>query len=295
MGQPYNRDDVRTENVEGYTSDIQTPLQNDQGEWQRPQPPRSPSQNPGNGDDNSLSRNDDPAMSTDVVPENSELKKDGDAVFTRIKDINEHLEWLLENTEHLTQDLKDYKVIELVAGRLEEFDSKISTLTASISERTEVEDEKTRVRVKDLEDQLQKEREEFTDFRMGLKGSEVETFIRNLFPVYDRWVEVINKIPPGYPVMRTAAKDALLSMESVFNAQGVETYQTSGPDRDRKLHTFVDETIPTNDRDKDGTIAERIKKGFKTGDESSVRILRKEMISLYQYNNDGDAPHDTEH
>ena len=294
MGQPCNRDDGRTENVEGYTSDIQTPPQNDQGEWQRPQPPRSPSQNPGNGDDNSLSRNDDPAMSTDVVPENSELKKDGDAVFTRIKDINEHLEWLLENTEHLTQDLKDYKVIELVAGRLEEFDNKISTLTASISKRTEVEDEKTRIKVKELEDQMKKEREEFTEYRSGRKGSEVVNFIGSLIPVYDRWVDVINKIPGGYRIPRTAAKDALGNMESVFMSQGVETYQTSGPDRDRKLHDVVDETIPTDDRDKDGKIAIRYRKGFKTGDGPSERILRKEVIAVYEFNNDGGIPNDTE-
>jgi len=224
-----------------------------------------------------------------------------DALLRRVGDAIERTESLYQLQNDLQIDLQQLRddfhrdrqqsdILELFKKSLAEFDEKISTLDSALSKTMKLNDETNQNKIQKLEHELDGIKLRFGEYRSGQTVSEVETFIRNLFPVYDRWVDIIKR---SSHVQRSAAETAVEQLQSLISAQGVETYETPGNDLNIKLHAVM-ELVPTDDPDKHRTIARRERKGFKTSGKTSERILRLEEVTVYEYRKPGGTSDDPE-
>lgn len=138
---------------------------------------------------------------------------------------------------------------------------------------------------------LQRERADFMNYRKSeieqfkkIESQAKEHFVEELLPVLDSYdmafsnKEAWEKVEKNWRMGVEYIHQQLLK---VLSENGVEEIPMNVGDQfDHNLHESV-ENIPTDDSEKDHTIAKVLQKGYKTGE----KIIRPARVNVFAYNN----------
>jgi molecular chaperone GrpE len=154
------------------------------------------------------------------------------------------------------------------------FEERLSALQASFER--EVRAEATRERIVDrLHAELQ-------EYKQDLLLRVQRPIFIDLIQLHDDIGKMIES-QPAEEANRSAAIPATLdsirtAIEDILYRQGVEPFQNDGNDFDPRRQRAVT-TVPTDDPERNKTVAVRLRPGFQAGD----RIIRAEIVSVHTF------------
>ena len=164
------------------------------------------------------------------------------------------------------------RVLEAIAGLESRIDQRLGVLQALFDR--EIRAEATRERIVDrLHAELQ-------DYKQDLLLKVQRPIFVDLIQLHDDIGKMIDAQPPDDPDRAAAVRGTLESIrtaiEDILYRQGVEPFRVEGEEFDPRRQRAVS-TVPTEEAERNKTIAGRLRPGFQAGD----KLIRPEIVSVY--------------
>jgi molecular chaperone GrpE len=196
------------------------------------------------------------------------------------------------------QDKEQSDVIETELGNeskeYEEVKSGIAGLNTYIQDQFDSVDKQLNKLANDFETKLKYDQHKdkvIDNLHKELQMYKDNSFQERLMPVIMDLILSIDrtgKLLKGLPAEEEHSKfikvinESIMDLEDILYKQGVETYETEGTSFDATRQKII-KTIKTDRLENDKQVAERLGKGYEWED----RIIRKEQVSVYVYEQTG--------
>lgn len=164
------------------------------------------------------------------------------------------------------------KVFEAIGALEARLDRRLSGLQAAFDREVRAEVNRERI-VDRLHAELQ-------DYKQDLLLKVLRPIFVDLIQLHDDIGKMIEAQPRDDPDRAAATRGTLESiqtaLEDILYRQGVEPFRVEGEEFDPRRQRAVS-TVPTEEADRNKTIASRLRPGFQAGD----KVIRPEMVSVH--------------